>query len=218
MFQELGSRAARRHPGGGTPSPMAHTLRSFSLPGSCAVSPRSVPSRCWLPLPRTICARRRAFPVRLVGSLNLRALSRQEIRCKRPGVAAKCCSLLPWAWILSGSVRGPLASGSEEPSALPCRDGGPRRGRRVGGGAGPSRLVAAALRRAPWCITKHRWSSEERRGAPFCAVASKSLASPARRPLRGGRVGRARGPARHPSEEGQWVGPWEASVRLSEEG
>jgi hypothetical protein len=59
------------------PSSMAHTLRSFSLPGSCTVSPRSGPSRCWLPLVRTFCSRRRALSVRFHDSPNLRALSHQ---------------------------------------------------------------------------------------------------------------------------------------------
>jgi hypothetical protein len=63
------------------PFPMAHTLRSVSLPGSCAVSPRSVPSRCSLPLFRAVCACCHAFVVRSGGSANLRALSHQRVRC-----------------------------------------------------------------------------------------------------------------------------------------
>jgi hypothetical protein len=88
MFLVPRSVAARKRLGGVAPFPMAHALRSFSLPGSRAVSPRPVPSRCWLPLPRTFPARCRAFPVRFPGSPNLRALLHQRIRCYCPGVAA----------------------------------------------------------------------------------------------------------------------------------
>jgi hypothetical protein len=61
--------------------PMAHTLRSFSLPGSCTVSPRPVPSRCSLPLFRACRARCRSLSARSGGLANLKALSHQRVRC-----------------------------------------------------------------------------------------------------------------------------------------
>jgi hypothetical protein len=56
MFLSLSLSLARRPQKAGAPSSMAHTLRSFSLPGSCTVSPRPGPSRCSSPLLRAVCA------------------------------------------------------------------------------------------------------------------------------------------------------------------
>jgi hypothetical protein len=140
-------------------------------------------------------------------------------------------SLLPWVFVLPGSrASGPGAAGSEEQVACRCRSGGPRRGRRAGGGAGPSRLVAPGLRRAPWCVAGRRGCSEERpwcsglrrgaaRGAgdcseerPRCYGWRRCLQTPAvsgSPPPRRGLVGRARGPASRPPERGWSVGPGE---------
>jgi len=61
------------------------------------------------------------------GSLNLRALGRQEVRCARPGVAARRPLGAPLGFDpLRHVARGSVASGSEEPRRC-RRSGGPRR-------------------------------------------------------------------------------------------
>jgi hypothetical protein len=177
MFQGRSLSSARGPWGAAAPSSMAQTLRSFSLPDSCTVSPRPVPSRCSSPLPRAFRACCHAFSARFVGSANLRALSRQEVRCELPGVAAKPLLDAPLGfWVLSRcGASGPgcvgRAAGSEElaagaaalgwwpPRGSPVRGGGgclggagavgwwPPRGSPVRGGGGADCLCVVPPRR-----------------------------------------------------------------------
>jgi hypothetical protein len=183
MFLVPRSVATRRWLGGGAPFPMAHTLRSFSLPGSRSVSPRFVPSRCWLPLPRAFRARCRAFPVRFPGAPNLRALIHQRIRCCCLGVAA-ATSLVASLGLDPLKMRVARSHWPQAPKSrwLPrapksrwcrCLGGDPRRGDRLRRArAVPFEGVPCSVERLRYpegcrrCSVERRWYPVERLWCP----------------------------------------------------
>jgi hypothetical protein len=122
-------------------------FEAFPSLAASTVSPRPWPSRCSLPLLRTFRARCRAFPVRFGGSVNLRALSHQEVRCERLGVAAEPLLDAPLGFdsFQVCGASGPGASGvlrtPKSSRRVPLPSGWPPRGSPVGrwrclGGAG----------------------------------------------------------------------------------
>ena len=64
----------------------AYTLRSFSLRDSRSVSPRPLPSRCYVRFPLTCRPCKHGFSARFGRTLSLKALLHREIRC-----FARCC-------------------------------------------------------------------------------------------------------------------------------
>jgi len=141
-----GSLRPRTGGGGGLPFPMAHTLRSFSLPGSCTASPRPMPSRRCSPVsaPSPPPRKRDLGSGGSAGALDLRALSHHRVRCELPRVAAGGLLDAPLGfWSLSGlltsrfSLRGAgccPCCGLPEGGSLGGREALPAGGLLQGGG------------------------------------------------------------------------------------